>query len=180
MITIVSMHDAICDFLQKKVADRFSLKSRTINQDGDESFVFKSPQIIRSGWILPKSIDSDISEDEEFPFIIPRIDKVENVKEQQISLATVEVYFGVYAPGTYDKNGKLVDDGSGYRDLWNLIESSRQAFFEDLTINNKYRLKEDYFEAEMIPEQIYPYWEGWLKAQFYVGFPMPKPDPNNF
>jgi len=174
------MHDAICDFLQKEVAQKLKLKARTIKEDGDESFTFKNPQIVRNGWIMPKSIDGDILDADEFPFIIPRIDKVENVNEQRISLVILEVYFGVYDPGVYDKDGKLVNDGSGYRDLWNLIEATRQAFFEHLTIDNKYRLKEDFFEAEMIPEQIYPYWEGWLKAKFYVGFPMPKPDPRNF
>lgn len=180
MITIVTMHDSICDFLQKEVANKFKLKARIISEDGDEGFEFRHPQIIRSGWIMPKSIGDDITEDDEFPFIIPRIDKVENVKEERISLAIVEVYFGVYGPGVYDKDGKLIDDGSGYRDLWNLIEATRQAFFENLTIAKKYRLNEEYFEAEMIPEQIYPYWEGWLKAKFYVGFPTPIPDPRNF
>ena len=180
MITIVTMHDAICDFLQKEVSDRFKLKSRTITEDGDEGFIFKHPQIVRSGWIMPKSIDQDTSEGDEFPFMIPRIEKVENVKGEQASIATVEVYLGVYDPGVYDDTGKLIDDGSGYRDLWNLIEASRQAFFEHLVVGNRYRLKEDYFEAETIPEQIYPYWEGWLKAKFYVGFPMPQPDAKNF
>ena len=174
------MHDAVCHFLQKEIADKFSLKFRAYDENDDEISTRKNPQVIRSGWIMPKSIDGDAEADEEFPFIIPRIATVENVKNEQASIATVEVYFGVYGPGTYDSEGNLINDGSGYRDLWNLIESTRQAFFEHLTIANKYRLKEDYFEAEMIPEQIYPYWEGWLKVKFYVGFPMPKPDPRNF
>ena len=176
MITPVTMHDAMCNFLEKEVAARYTLKA--IDRNGNESF--KSPQVVPSGWILPRSIDEENTQEEEFPFIIPRIDKVENVKGARESIVTLEVYFGVYDPGTYDENGMLIDDASGYRDLWNLIETTRQAFFEHLTIDKKYTLAEDFFEAQMIPEQIYPYWEGYCRTKWHVIFPQPKPDPRFF
>lgn len=176
MITTVTLHDAICNFLEKEVAARYTL--RTVDINGNKSF--KHPQIVRSGWILPKSIDSEGSEDEEFPFILPWIHKVENIRNERESVVALTVQYGVYDPGTYDEAGKLVNDGSGYRDLWNLIESTRQAFFSQVTINKKYRILEDFFEAEMIPEQIYPYWEGYCRTKWHIAYPLPRPEETFF
>ncbi|MCL2392620.1 MAG: hypothetical protein FWC66_08485 [Oscillospiraceae bacterium] len=170
MATTVTLHDDICDFLEKEVAEKFTLK--TLNINGSKSF--KHPQVIRSGFIMPKSIDGVDSEDEEFPFLLPRIHRVENVKNERQSTATLDVLFGVYDPGVYDENGKLVDDGSGYRDFWNLIESTRQAFFAAHTIAKKYRIADDFFEANMNAEQIYPYWEGWCRTRWHIVYPRPQ------
>jgi len=176
MITTVTLHDGICNFLEKAVASRFTLKTVDIN--GNKSF--KNPQVIRSGFLLPKSIDGEDGEDEEFPFILPRLRRVENVKNERQSLATLDVLFGVYDPGNYDDNGKLVDDGSGYRDLWNLIEATRQAIFATMTIDKKYRVVEDFFEADMLPEQIYPYWEGWCRTKWHIVYPRPQLEEHLF
>ena len=190
MITPVSMHDAICDFLEKEVASRFEL--RTVDSLGNESF--RKPRMVRSGWILPRSVsenssadgydeddsDSPAAVEDEFPFIMPRIHRVEHVKGQTESLVTLDVFFGVYGPGLYDDKGKRINDGAGYRDLWNLIESTRQAFFEQHTISNRYRIVQDFFEADTIDEWIYPYWEGRCTTKWHVMFPMPKPEQNFF
>lgn len=172
MITIVTMHDAVCDFLEAEVASKFQLK--TADRHGKESF--RKPQVIRSGWILP----GENSQEEVFPFIIPRIDKAENIKGERTSVVTVEIYFGVYGPGTYDEEGNIVDDGSGYRDFWNLVETTRQALFSTLTIDNRYRLADDFFEASIISDQIYPYWEGYCLTKWYVLFPVPPLDRKSF
>lgn len=169
MVTPLTLHDSICNFIKKQVADRYTLKA--INSYGEE--YFKSPKVIKSGWILPKSIDEQNIQEEEFPFIIPRIDKIENVKGTRESIVTLEIFYGIYEPGTYDESGILINDASGYRDLWNLIETTRQAFFTNLIIDKKYKLMDDFFEAEMISEQIYPYWEGYCKTKWYVAFPQP-------
>ena len=176
MITTVTLHDAICDFLEKEVAARFKLRATDIN--GNKSF--KHPQVLRSGRILPKSIDGEDSEDEAFPFLLPRILKAENIRNERESVVTLDVHYGVYDPGTYDEAGKLVDDGSGYRDLWNLIESTRQAFFSQVTIEKKYRIVEDFFEAGIIPEDVYPYWEGYCRTRWHVAYPLPHPEPSFF
>jgi len=204
MITIISMHDAVCDFLKEKIASRFTLKTVDIN--GEESF--KNPDVIRSGWILPRSIGFDYAEvedtkeaddiedefveddespllsdsesmEEVFPYILPRIRIAEGVKNERMSVVTLDVLFGVYDPGTYYK-GKFVDDGSGYRDLWNLIEATRQAFFTHMLIDKKYMILDDFFEAEIIQEQVYPYWEGYCRTKWHVAFPPPKLDTSFF
>ena len=174
--TIVTLHDGICDFLEKEVAPRFTLKTVDIN--GKKSLT--KPRIIRTGFLLPKSIDSEESEDEEFPFILPRLRRTENVKNERQALQTLDVHFGVYDPGTYDKKGKLVDDGSGYRDLWNLIEATRQAFFATMTIEKRYRVAEDFFEADMITDEIYPYWEGWCRTRWHIVYPRPQLEEHLF
>ena len=167
MITPLTMHDSVCDFLEKEVAARFNLKA--VDRGGTESR--KHPQVIRSGWILPKSIDEDSVEAEEFPFIMPRILKVENPHGTRESVVTLIILYGVYDPGTYDEDGVLINDGSGYRDLWNLIETTRQALWRQLTLDNKYRVVDNFFEAEPYTEQVYPYWEGFCKTKWHVVFP---------
>jgi len=176
MSTTIALHDGICNFLEKEVAPKFTLKA--IDIDGNKSF--KHPQIVRSGFLLPKSIDGEDSEDEEFPFILPRLRRSENVKNERQSIQTLDVLFGVYDPGVYDGKGKLVDDGSGYRDLWNLIESTRQAIFATMTIDKKYRVVEDFFEADMNPDQIYPYWEGWCRTRWHIVYPRPQLEKHLF
>ena len=176
MITPMTLHDVLCDFLEKEIAPRFSLK--TANIHGEISF--KQPQIIRSGFILPKFIGEETSEMEEFPFIIPRIAKLENMRGERTSIVDIEIYIGVYDAGEYDTEGKLIDDSSGYRDFWNIVEVIRQGFATNYVIDKKYMLVEDYFEADLLDEQIYPYWEGFCKTKWYVTFPQPKPDPQNF
>ena len=172
MITPMAMHDAVCDFLESEVAARFELKA--VDRKGSETF--RNPQVIRSGRILPKSIDEIIRQDEEFPFIVTRFGKIKNVKDARESTVTLYTLFGVYGPGVYDGEGALVDDGSGYRDFWNLVEATRRAFFTHLTIANKFRVHDDYFEAEMIQERIYPYWEGYCKTKWDIAYPLPELD----
>ena len=130
--------------------------------------------IVESNACVPSFLRS---EEEEFPYIIPRISKIENGANEQESIIILEVHFGVYDPGTYDGNGVLIDDGSGYRDFWNLVETTRQAFFMHQTIDRKARLITNFFEAEPLGEQIYPYWEGWCKTKWHVIFPQPNLDP---
>lgn len=172
MITPMTMQDALNAFLEREVAARHRLKA--VDRQGKETL--RNPQIIKSGWVLPKSVDGDGKDEEEFPYIMPRISKVENVKGSRESVVTMMIFFGVYDPGVYDGGGKLVDDGSGYRDFWNLVEATRQALFQQMTIDNRYRAIDDFFEAEMLYEQVYPYWEGYCKTKWHVVFPTPKLD----
>ena len=170
MSTTVTFHDAICDFLEKKVASRYNLKTVDIN--GNESN--RPPQIVRSGLLLPKSISSIGNGDGNFPFIMPRFFKAENIRNERQSIVTLDVFYGVYGPGVYDDDtGQLMNDGTGYRDLWNLIESTRQAIFSTMTIDRKYRVMEDFFEAGMIQEDIYPYWEGYCRTRWHIVYPRP-------
>lgn len=172
MITPMTLHAGVCDFLEKEVAAKTKLMC--VDPQGNESV--KCPCVIRSGWPLPKSIDGDTDGDtgghsdcEVFPYILPRISKIEHGGGE--ATATLDILFGVYGPGAYDSDGNLVDDGSGYRDLWNLMEATRQALFTQHTIGSKYRILDDYFIAETIPENIQPYWEGYCRTKWHVAMP---------
>jgi hypothetical protein len=157
------------------VSGKFVLAA--VDADGEDTK--RKPQVIRSGWPIPLSVDDDNSAEEIFPYICPRIDKQENIKGLRETVVTLLILFGVYGPGEY-KDGKLINDGSGYRDVWNLIERTRQALFVARVIDNRYRIVEDFFEAEMLDEQVYPYWEGYCKVKFHVLFPLPKPSVDDF
>lgn len=174
MITPMTMQDGINDFLLIEVVPKYSLKA--VDRNGTESF--KNPQIIRSGWVLPRSVDEDSTEDEIFPYIATRIERIDNIKGSRESVVTLMILFGVYDPGTYDNEGKLIDDGSGYRDFWNLVETTRIAIFGQHTIDKKYRVVEDFFEASMMNEQEYPYWQGYCKVKFHVVLPVPAINTN--
>jgi hypothetical protein len=170
------MQDGLNDFLEQQVASLQKLKA--VDRNGAESF--KTPQVVRSGWILPHSADEDNATEEDFPFIMTRIEKIEHEKGARQSVVTMLIIFGVYDPGVYDENGKLVDDGSGYRDFWNLLEATRQTIFLQHIIDNKYRVHDDFYEATMLDEQGYPYWQGYCRLKFDVMFVAPKLDESFF
>ena len=176
MITIPLLHDAICDFIEAEVAKRFNLK--TVDIYGMESL--KNPDVIRSGRLLPQSIDDDGSEEEAYPCIIPRTTRVKGVENARENVAEVLILFGVYDPGTYTDEGKRINDGSGFRDFWNLVEATRQALFTQHTLNNKFRIHDDYFDAGLIEEQIFPYWEGYCITKWDVAYPIPRLEESFF
>jgi len=167
MITPMTLHDAMVDLLQENIASKYLLKA--VDRDGKESW--KNPRVVRSGWIMPTGIDEAGSPEEAFPYIAPRLYKVGNVKGGQETVVTLQVFFGAYDPGVYDEKGRLVDDGSGYRDVWNMIESVRQLLFQIRVIEKRFSIITDYFEAEMVEEQVYPYWEGYCMVKYNVHFP---------
>lgn len=192
MITPLMLHNGLCDFLEKEVASTFKLKS--IDRAYNEHFTV--PKVIRSGFVLPKSIDSgsqeiqvsseeygekgDYSEaeyhtGEEFPYFAPRIDKVEHTSANE-AIVTIEILYGVYGPATYSDDGKIVNDGSGYTDLWNMIETTRQKLFITGTIAERFSILADFYEAEMLEEQLYPYWEGFCKTKWHIVFPQHVPN----
>ena len=174
MITPLTLHDAVCDFLEEKVASRFKLRQGTRKIHENKNYI--NPKVKRSGWIISINHDGEGSEDEAYPYIMPRIHKVRNIENERESIVILDVHFGVFDPGVYedDEKGSFVDDGSGYRDFWNLVEATRQAFFMQVIIDNKYRIIGDFFEAEMIEEQIYPYWEGYCRTKWHIVYPLPR------
>jgi len=169
MIVPMSLLDAVCDFLEKEIAPKFKLK--TVDIHGSETK--RHPQIIRSGWALPKSIDGNDSSDEIYPCLIPRIRKLSNIANARESVVVLRIMVGIYDPGVYTEDGKFVDDGSGFRDFWNLIETVRQELFTRHTLDNKFRIHDDFFESELIEGNVYPYWEGYCDTKWDVIYPLP-------
>lgn len=168
MITPLTLQDGLNRFLKSEIS--YKTKLKTINESGD--ITFKSPQVI-SGWLLPKTINDGIGTVSEFPYIATRIMKVENIKNSTESIVTIKILFGVFCSGVYAIDEMPVEDASGYRDIWNLIETTRQKLFEKLVIDKKYMIVSDYFEAVMLDEQPYPFWEGYCITKWHIAYPFP-------
>ena len=164
MLNPITLHTAMCDFLEKEVVPLYMLKTKQSHH--------KPPKIITTGHPMPESINNHKNATELFPFIRPLIAKVENIANERRSVATLYIHFGVYAPVEYDQNAIPIDDGSGYRDIWNLIETTRIAVFNKQTLAEQYIVQEDYFIAE-VEENAYPYWEGFCELKFDIAYPLP-------
>lgn len=187
MFTPMDCHHALCEFLEKEVASSIKLH----HENRIHKVSFENPKVIRSGYILPKSIGEatylqtegyDRAEyhlGEEYPFIIPSIDNVSNSGGEWASTVTFNILFGVNAPSMYDEKGIAVKDSSGYRDIWNLIERTRQRLFEVGVIGERFRIIQDFFEAGLVDELRYPYWEGYCKVRFQVAYIVPDIDFNS-
>jgi len=156
------------DFLDRKVASKFKLKGFDKEKSRE---IYKKPKVIR-GFLLPKmNNDSDISE---LPYICFRVNKLETrkINGKNIHCLKTVILFGCHCWGIrgIDNEPVTVDDGSGYCDLWNIMEYTRQALFNG-TYNPKVRLFEDNFSMEVSEEQYYPIWEGQINADFIIGVP---------
>ena len=168
MIAPMVFVDDFIDFLERKAAGEFKLKGF----DGENNKeIYKRPKVVK-GFLLPKI--SDNSQVSELPYICFRIIKLETIKVsgKNIQCLKTGILFGCYCSGIQSKHGKqiIADDGSGYRDLWNIMERTRQALFNG-TYNPKVRLFEDTFSMEVPEEQYYPVWEGRINADFLIGTP---------
>ena len=164
----MDFEDDFIDFLSKKVATKFKLKGFDSKNNKE---IYKNPKVVK-GFLLPKmNDDSDISE---FPYICFRLNRLETrkVNDKNIHCLNTVILFGCYCSGVRKLNNEpiIINDGSGYRDLWNIMEHTRQALF-DGTYNPKIHLFEDTFKMELPTEQYYPFWEGQINADFLIDVP---------
>ena len=165
MITATSFEDALCGFLQKEVAEKIIL--------GASRNLLRKPQIAK-GYILPKE-NHKAEEDykSEFPFICTRLVELKNKDASNLHyIIRVKIIFGVHCEGTLDEKENPINDGSGYRDIWNLIEKTRLELMSKRTIDNRYRLNMESIKAEIPEEQPYPYWEGWIISDWDLLVPV--------
>lgn len=168
MITPAGLEDALVDFLQNNVANKILLKSFDVR---NKVQTIKNPQVIK-GYIIPKLSSQNSDDGSEFPYICTRLLELkdDNPKLSQFTVK-VKIMFGTYCLGSF-KDEELIEDGSGYRDIWNMIEKTRQVLFQNKIIDNKYLLLDSPFIAELPEDQPYPYWEGWIICYFNVGMPV--------
>ncbi len=168
MFTPMEFEDYFIDFLGKKVAAKFKLKGFDSKNHKE---IYKNPKVIK-GFLLPKmNDDSDISE---LPYICFRVNKLETMKAngKNIHCLKTVILFGCHCRGVRSINNRQItdEDGSGYRDLWNVMEYTRQALFNGTYIP-KVHLFEDNFSMEVPREQYYPVWEGYINADFLIDVP---------
>lgn len=163
MFSVEETEDKIAKMLKTKAADKILLKGYDRET---KKAVYRTPKLVR-GFIIPKNYAE--SREPEFPFICLRAVGIEsiNINRQVYQLANFEIYFGCYCDGVYSEDGCFLEDGSGYRDLWNIIEKTRQVLFcESIAMGLK--IREESFSAEIPSEQAYPEWIGIINTGFYI------------
>ncbi len=168
MFTPMDFENIFVDFLKKEVAEKFELKGF---DKKDKKEIYKNPEVFR-GFLLPKiSGDFDVSK---LPYIVFRIERLETrkVNNKNIHCLKTIIVFGCYCSGVCNRDNKqiIVDDGSGYRDLWNIMEHTRQILFNG-TYVPKVQIFEDNFSMEVSQEQYYPVWEGQINVDFLINIP---------
>ncbi len=168
MFTPMDFEDDFIHFLEEKIAAKFKLKGF---DKKNKKEVYKNPKVVK-GFLLPK-ISGDFIVGE-LPYICFRIIRLETIKAngKNIHCLKTASIFGCYCSGIQNKGGEkvIVDDGSGYRDLWNIMERTRQFLYNG-TYLPKVCLYEDTFSMEVSDEQCYPVWEGQINADFLIDIP---------
>ncbi len=155
-------------FLTERVANATELKKLIINPDGSAEEIYVHPTVYR-GFIIPDSAENTVYN--AYPFICVRVIKMfngsgirtmtgaDNLREKR-AFMTIRIDFGTYCQGI-DDNMKQINDGSGHTDLWSLMEKTRQALFKDMIIGGKLSVQYGNFEANIVEESPYPYWNGY-------------------
>lgn len=93
-----------------------------------------------------------------FPHIVPRLIKGDDTETG--SNVTVRIYFGTYCEDVND----------GWRELFNLMEHSRQALLKQRTIANRFRLELP-IHYEIYEDQPYPEWFGFMDVKYTIAQP---------
>lgn len=165
-LTPTNLEDSLVDFLKEKVANKIILKSYDMKIN---EITYKNPVVFKGG-LLPKTKEErrlGQYDTANSPYIVVRLSEISDIGTQHI--VKVLIIFVVYCEGSH-KEDILIEDGSGYRDIWNLIEKTRQALFTERIIAKRYRLI-DKFEAKVPDEQPLPMWEGFITVNFDIGTP---------
>lgn len=106
--------------------------------------------------VVPGFLKRRENADEQFfPHIVPRL--IRGTDTDDGSTATVRIYFGTYCEDVAD----------GWRELFNLMEHSRQALLKQRTIADKFRLLLP-IKYEMPEEQPYPEWVGYMDVIYTI------------
>ena len=164
MYTPIDLENDFCKFLKTEIADKVKLKGF---DEVTKKEVYKKPQVVK-GFILPKLNGTD--ENNELPYICFRMNKIDVIEVDKKSYHKVDstILIGCYCSGF--NGNESINDGSGYRDIWNVMETIRQALFNG-TYKPKVLLQEKTFSAEMPEEQFYPIWEGKINVSFFMNIP---------
>jgi hypothetical protein len=158
-------------YLKERVADEIELKKPVVTEDGiTETYVH--PTVYR-GYIIPDSADNGL--ESAYPFICVRVIKIfngqstvtiENSRDKR-AFMTIRIDFGTYCQGI-DEAMKQIDDGSGHSDLWSMMDKTRLALFKDMIVGDKLSVQYGNFEADVVDESPYPYWNGYIMVNMEI------------
>lgn len=113
-----------------------------------------NPLTVRPGWLPPKAT----SDSSFYPCIVVRVINSSDTVEG--ATVTVRCFFGTYCE----------DLNNAWRELYNLVETSRQALLKKRTIANAFRL--DFpINISIEEDQPYPYWVASLDVTYTMAQP---------
>lgn len=146
-------------FLQQNVAARIKLQKPT----EDKTFELVSPTV-HVGWIPPKLPDNMRPEEllqdvPATPCIIVGMDDGED--DGSSASMDIRLTFVTYSRGTI-RDGKLMPNFEGYKDVINLRTRAREELAKAAVIGGKTTVQQP-FTWGMYEDQPYPHWMGWLR-----------------
>ena len=105
-----------------------------------------------------------------FPCVIVKIGEVINKEEGALDQMRINVQFII---GVYDD----ARDCQGYRDVFNIIEFIRQSLLTmpARVLDKRYRLEMP-FTSDLVPEQEWPFYFGYINTIWETGRPMIPPN----
>lgn len=140
----VLLLDTLADFL------------REVNRDyrREDAAVNGNPLFVEP-WYFKRS---ETAAETFYPYIAPRLIKGDDTANG--STVSVRLYFG-----TYSENA-----AEGWRELYNLMEHSRQALLKKRVLANRFRLKLP-IHWEVPEDQAHPEWAGVLDLIYEIAQP---------
>lgn len=121
-----------------------------------DDLVKENPLIVAPGYLKRRESAAESF----YPHIVPRLIKGEDTLDDG-SAVTIRMYFGTYSE----------DVTNGWRELFHLMECTRQALLKKRTIANQFRLLMP-IKWEMVEDQPYPAWMGYMDVKYTIGQPM--------
>lgn len=140
----VLLLDALADFLRQANQD-YRLEDETVQDN---------PLLVVPGYLKRRETATETF----YPHIAARLIKGDDTVDG--STASVRLYFGTYSENVAD----------GWRELYNLMEHSRQALLKQRTIASRFRLKLP-VHWEMVEDQPYPEWVGTMDLIYEIAQP---------
>lgn len=151
--------ETLQNFLQENVVSKIKLQRPT----DDKTYELVNP-VVHVGWIPPKLPENLMPEDmikdiPSIPCIVVGLDGGED--DGTDASMDIRLTFVTYNRGQI-KNGKLLPDFDGYKDVINLRTLAREELAKAAVIGKKTTVQQP-FAWGMYEEQPYPHWVGWMK-----------------
>lgn len=140
-MTPINLMDSLVTLLKKANKDYYLT----------DELVKDNSLIVTAGYLPVR----DEAEENFFPHIIVQIPKIEDSSDCSIAHVTIEF-------GTYSENGT-----DGWRELYNLIEHSRQVILKNKIVGRKYSLTLPTI-CEIPADQPYPIFVGFLDLKYTI------------
>lgn len=155
--------ESIQDFLKEHVAPEF--RFQVPNDEDIEVYLLQHPNVF-IGWLPPPNQLQDVPVQlpdgmkSAIPAIVIGMDEGED--DGTDAGINIRISFVIYNPGHYPKDGGILPDYKGYRDLLNLIYRTRQELAKRYVLADGRTTAQRPFRWGIYPEQPASYWVGWL------------------